>query len=439
MNGWRHDRWNVGAFQFLFDSQVGPLNGLIFMFDQTFPRWLVAVSPQKPRRHPRAANNVAFAVLRLRVLRVCVQHCRSSDAVRLTVLGSVLQGMLHLFSVAVLFLPSRSAWPADCWLLDCILITFGWLLLHAQQCLKGNCKSGASHISYWSQNSTGTVWFCLRAQTVPVMFHCCVHLRLKGFISDYFTDASLWRACRMRSNCCAHVKVFKAQQCCRTRSQYVCKYVWRSLHECLSAAVVLCETRLSDAHRLVPRRSCLGLGVGLPVSRWQDFLPTFRLGILGRKPVSWLCMACAVLSLSLWLNPIVVGGVQWGDYLHQVIFSCRRTFAPLCTAELDLSKLGKKIFRPILPNLLFRSGMLKALTSVDRRATVTASAFLCSDDGQGKTTYYCCRRRGRENRHHCGKTWLDPIFSPFEWGSSPFKLIGLPGTFTCVGVWSVEQ
>lgn len=183
-------------------------------------------------------------------------------------------------------------------------------------------------------------------------------------ISDYFTDASLWRACQMRSNCCAHVKVFKAQQCCRTRSQYVCKYVWRSLHECLSAAVILCETRLSESHRLVPRRSCLGLGVGLPVSRWQDFLPTFRLGILGRKPVSWLCMACAVLRLSLWLNPLVVGGVQWGDYLHQVIFSCRKTFAPLCTAELDLSKLGKKIFRPILPNLLFRSGMLKALTSV---------------------------------------------------------------------------
>lgn len=86
MTGWRPDRWNVGAFQFPSDRLMA---FIIFMFDQTFPRWLVAVSPVKPRRHPRAANNVAFAVLRSRVLRVCVRRCRFSDAVRLTVLSKV--------------------------------------------------------------------------------------------------------------------------------------------------------------------------------------------------------------------------------------------------------------------------------------------------------------------------------------------------------------
>lgn len=128
----------------------------------------------------------------------------------------------------------------------------------------------------WSQNSTScavTLAFCLQLlQTVSSMSFCCDRLRLQTFQGSEETASTRRERKRIyfglltECSCCVVATdvrdAFQLLRACKTSTssavglridppQYICKYVWRSLHECLSAAVVLCETRLSDAYWLV--------------------------------------------------------------------------------------------------------------------------------------------------------------------------------------------
>lgn len=70
----------------------------------------------------------------------------------------------------------------------------------------------------------------------------------------------------------------------------------------------------------------------------------------------------------------------------------------------------QKFSQPILPNLLLILYIYwneRPMACFTVLWEVTSSAFLCSNDGQGETSYYCSWRCGRENCNHCGKMlWI---------------------------------
>lgn len=151
----------------------------------------------------------------------------------------------------------------------------------------------------------------------------------------------------MRFSCCVHVKVPAVLlnwgltpvhlQVCEEAFMSACQQLWSCV-------------KLDFLMHIGSSTDCCGLALAWVwgwLSRQQDF--TFWLGILGRKPVS-LCMACAVPSLSLWLNPVGVGMVQWGS-------SCSHWFLAVLehfhlsnrVRPLQFSKSAKTLFNPFYP------------------------------------------------------------------------------------------
>lgn len=172
--GWRRDRWNVGTSQFLFHSLESEQSKGLYSFQGVW----TDVSQVARRsfsllwRHQPAANKPGFCSSTVESAQR-MWLCRSSDAVRLTILiKSVPLGMLHLFSAAVFlfFFLFRSAWPADCWPLDCILITFGWLLLHAHS---NAFKAAAFLFIFWFFSVEDRIWLLrfTRSQLIPELAH----------------------------------------------------------------------------------------------------------------------------------------------------------------------------------------------------------------------------------------------------------------------------
>lgn len=95
---------------------VGPTKGLRYFRDVWRDVSQVAGCSFSAKlwRHPRAANTLAFAVLRSKVLRVWMPHRRFSDAVRLTVLSKVFCKACSTFSLLLYsffsFLISLAGW-----------------------------------------------------------------------------------------------------------------------------------------------------------------------------------------------------------------------------------------------------------------------------------------------------------------------------------------